>query len=243
MIKALSHNTLRTIRNSLYFRYIFQYFLNFVIVFISLVVSTTQAAEPHIEVIALFENKAMLHVGDERILVSAGETILDGITLVSADAYGAVIEIDGQKRRYQLGNVVRSQGSNAENSEQTDSDIIVYQGIDTMFRTVGSINGYPVNFLLDTGASSIAISSQESKRLGINYKLDGKPTWVSTASGVERAFAVTIDRVTISGVTIHSVEGLVIEGSEPTNPLLGMSYLNRFKIINDGNTMRLKRKY
>ena len=112
-----------------------------------------------------------------------------------------------------------------------------------MFRTVGSMNGYPVNFLVDTGASSIAMSSEQAKRLGINYKLNGKPTWVSTASGVEKAVTVNIDKVTISGVTIRSVEGLVIEGSEPSTPLLGMSYLNRFKIINDGNLMRLKRKY
>ena len=96
---------------------------------------------------------------------------------------------------------------------------------------------------MDTGASSIAMSSEQAKRLGINYKLDGQPTWVSTASGVERAVTVNIDKVTISGITIRSVEGLVIEGSEPSTPLLGMSYLNRFSIINDGNLMRLKRKY
>ena len=242
MIKAHSHNTLKRTRNLLFFRYFFQYYLNFVIVFLCLSFPLANASPLHVEVIALFEDKAMLHIDDEQILISVGEVTKHGIKLISADAYGATIEVAGEQRRYQLGNVVRN-GDLDESSRQSESDIIVYQGVDTMFRTTGSINGYPVNFLVDTGASSIAISSQEAKRLGINYKLDGKPTWVSTASGVEQASAVIIDRVTISGVTIRSVEGLVIEGSEPNIPLLGMSYLNRFKIINDGNMMRLKRKY
>ena len=242
MIKAPLHNTLRIPRNLLYFRYIFHYYLNFVIVFTLLSSAIVQAAPPHIEVIALFENKAMLHIEDEQILVSVGESTSHGVKLIAADAYGATIEYEGTQRRYQLGNVVRANEGATQDNDNA-ADIIVYQGVDTMFRTTGSINGYPVNFLVDTGASSIAISSREAKRLGINYKLDGKPTWVSTASGVERASTVILDRVTISGVTITAVEGLVLEGNEPSVPLLGMSYLNRFKIINDGNMMRLKRKY
>lgn len=243
MIKVLSRNTLKRAHNSLYSKCIFPYNLIFVIVFSFLNAELVYAAAPrHIEVIALFENKAMLHIDDEQILVSVGDVTKHGVQLIAADAYGAIIEIDGIQRRYNLGNVVRATNA-AESDGDTSTDIIVYQDIDTMFRTTGTMNGYPVNFLVDTGASSIAISSKEAKRLGINYKLDGKPTWVSTASGVEKASAVIIDRVTISGVTIRLVEGLVIEGSEPSVPLLGMSYLNRFKIINDGNMMKLKRKY
>lgn len=242
MIKARSHNILRIPRNSLVSGYIFHYYPIFVIVFTLLSISQAYAEALHIEIIALFENKAMLHIGDDQVLVSAGEVTKQGIKLISADAKGAVIEYQGKQQRYTLGNVVRAR-DNPVSDNNAAADIIVYQGVDNMFRTTGSINGYPVNFLVDTGASSIAISSKEAKRLGINYKLNGKPTWVSTASGVEKAMSVSIDRVTISGVTIRSVDGLVIEGEEPTTPLLGMSYLKRFKIINDGNMMRLKRKY
>ncbi len=240
MIKVHSHSTLRKARNLLYFSNIFQYFLIFGIVFILLNTGSVAHAAPHIEVIALFENKAMLHIDNDQVLVSVGETTKHGVKLISANAHAAVIEINGENRIYQLGNVVRN---TTTDEQKTEPEILVYQGADTMFRTIGSMNGYPVNFLVDTGASSIAMSSVQAKRLGINYKLKGEPTWVATASRVERAVRVTIDKVTISGVTIRSVEGLVIEESEPSTPLLGMSYLNRFKIINDGNLMRLKRKY
>jgi aspartyl protease family protein len=240
MIKVLSHNTLRKIRNSFFYRNIFHYYLVFGIVITLLGSMNDVYATPHVEVIALFENKAMLHIDKDQVLVSIGEVTKHGVKLISADAHGALIEIEGVRRKYFLGNVVRN--TNASEN-QSEPEILVYQGADTMYRTTGSMNGFPVNFLVDTGASSIAMSSEQAKRLGINYKLNGKPTWVSTASGVEKAVFVSIDKVTISGITIRSVEGLVIEGSEPSTPLLGMSYLNRFKIINDGNLMRLQRKY
>ena len=241
MIKVNSRNILKIPRNLLFYNKIFYYSLLFAIVIILNCQAVLAQSALHIEVIALFENKAMLHINNEQILVKVGETTQHGVTLVSANARGAEIEVDGVTRQYTLGNVVRIQKQDASTEEQ--ADIIVYRGPDTMYRTTGSMNGFPVNFLVDTGASSIAMSSDEAKRLGINYKLDGKPTWVSTASGVEKAMTVVIDRVTISGTTIRSVEGLVIEGSEPSTPLLGMSYLNRFKIVNDGNLMKLKRKY
>ncbi len=240
MINIPSYNTSIKSCGSLYLNSIYRYQMILGIVFTLMGAVNNVHAAPHVEVIALFEDKAMLHINKDQVLVSIGETTKHGVILISADAHAAVIEIEGVRRKYLLGNVVRNTDADENKAE---AEILVYQDTDTMFRTIGSMNGYPVNFLVDTGASSIAMSSKQAKRLGINYKLDGKPTWVSTASGVERAVTVSIDRVTISGITIRSVEGLVIEGSEPSITLLGMSYLTHFKIINDGNLMRLKRKY
>ena len=240
MTKVNSRNTLRKPRNLLIYCNIYQYFLIFVIVASVAWSSLAWSKPPHIEVVALFENKAMLMIDNERVLISVGDTTVHGITLLAADAKGALLQVDGRQQRFELGGLVRSTPSN---KAQDDPKIYVYRGIDNLFRTTGSVNGYPVNFLVDTGASSIAMSSQDAKRLGINYRLDGNPTWISTASGTEAGYNVTIDRVTISGVTLRSVAGLVIEGSEPTTPLLGMSYLNRFEITNSGHVMTLKRKY
>ena len=240
MIKVNLHNTLRKHHNLLIISNIFQFSSVFAIVFLLAWSTTSWAAVPHIEVVALFENKAMLLINKERILVSVGETTEHGVLLISADAKGAVIAIEGKTRRVTLGGLVRPLENGAS---EDDEKIYVYRGPDNLFRTIGSINGYPVNFLVDTGASSIALSSQEAKRLGINYRLTGKPTLISTASGTENGFRVVIDRVTIEGTTLHSIAGLVLEGAEPSTPLLGMSYLNRFEIINSGQVMTLKKKY
>ena len=240
MIKVSSHSTLRVAHKLLIFCKFFQNFSIFAIVFSLTWPATIWSAVEHVEVVALFENKAVLLIDEDRVLLSVGETTKHGITLISADAKGAVVEIEGKKHRYTLGGLVRSSPNEHANTEKK---IYVYRGPDNLFRTTGSINGYPVNFLVDTGASSIAISSQEARRLGINYRLSGKPIWISTASGTEPGFRVVMDRVSIAGITLRSVQGLVIEGAEPSTPLLGMSYLNRFEITNDGQVMTLRQKY
>ena len=241
MIKVNSHNTLRKHPNLLILSKFFPFFFSFVIVLCLTWQGVSWSAKPpHVEVVALFENKAMLLIDKQQLLVSVGETTEQGVTLVEADAKSAVIEYDGKRRRVVLGGLVRPQPGQGSAQE---AKIYVYRGTDNLFRTTGSINGYPVNFLVDTGASSIALSSREAKRLGISYRLTGKPTWISTASGTESGYRVIIDRVTIAGITLHSIEGLVLEGNEPANPLLGMSYLNRFEITNSGQIMTLKRKY
>jgi aspartyl protease family protein len=198
------------------------------------------SAAVQLEVVALFENKALLLINNKKVLLSVGDSSEEGITLISANAKQAVIEVDGVKKNYTLGNSVRF---SANQAPQTKQDITVYRNQNNLFTTVGSINGFPVNMLVDTGASAVAISSKDAKRLGINYKLDGVLTNVTTASGIEQAYQVRLDKVSVGTVTLHSIQGLVIEGDQPDTPLLGMSFLSRFNIINDGQIMTLKRKF
>lgn len=213
---------------------------SYFVIVILLCISTFVSAASHLEVVALFEGKALLLVDNEKVLLSVGDTSKQGITLISADAKQAMIEVDGVKRSYQLGNSVRF---SLNNSSQTRQEITVYRNQNNLFTTVGSINGFPVNMLVDTGASAVAINSKDAKRLGINYKLDGRLTNVTTASGIEQAYLVRLDKVSVGTVTLQSIQGLVIEGDQPDTPLLGMSFLSRFNIINDGQIMTLKRKF
>ncbi|MEM7304879.1 MAG: TIGR02281 family clan AA aspartic protease, partial [Pseudomonadota bacterium] len=122
-------------------------------------------------------------------------------------------------------------------------EIYIYRDPDNLYRTTGAINGFPVNFLVDTGASSVVINAQQAERMGIKYKNKGTPIMVRTASGVEKATSVRFDRVSISGVVLRSIDGIVLEGEEPSTPLLGMSYLSRFEIQNSGNIIKLIKKY
>lgn len=226
-------------RNLLNLNTILQYASYFVIVTL-LAVSVVVSAASHVEVIALFENKVLLLVDNKKVLLSAGEASDAGIKLISASAKQAVIEIDGVQREYQLGNSVRFSSNKLSQSKQ---DITVYRNQNNLFTTVGSINGFPVNMLVDTGASAVAINSNEAKRLGINYKLDGELTSVTTASGIEQAYLVRLEKVSVGTVTLRSIQGLVIEGEQPDVPLLGMSFLSRFNIINTGQIMTLRRKF
>ncbi len=97
--------------------------------------------------------------------------------------------------------------------------------------------------LLDTGATSIAMSSVEAKRLGIQYWLSGEKIMVNTASGMARAYAITLNRVQVGSIGINNVSATVVEGSNPQDILLGMSFLNRVDMTNSGNVMVLRSKF
>ena len=112
-----------------------------------------------------------------------------------------------------------------------------------MFRSVGCINGLPVGFLFDTGASSVAMNSAQARRLGIDFRVQGDSTYVTTASQVVQAFRLTLERVKVGNIELHNVKGIVIDGPQPDEVLLGMSFLGRLDMRNEGDRLLLKKKY
>jgi len=109
------------------------------------------------------------------------------------------------------------------------------------FAAAGSLNGYPVSFLVDTGATAIAIGAAEAKRIGLDYKA-GQAVGVGTAAGVVPAWRVTFNTVKVGGISVNQVEGMVVETGLSV-PLLGMSFLNRMEMKRDGQTMTLTQRY
>ncbi len=90
----------------------------------------------------------------------------------------------------------------------------------------GEVNGSPVRFLVDTGATAVALTPDDARRLGFNL---GQLTYayrVVTAGGHTRAAAVKLASVTVAGARLDDVDALVIEKGLDTS-LLGMTYLGR----------------
>lgn len=88
------------------------------------------------------------------------------------------------------------------------------------------VNGTRVRFLVDTGASTVALTLADAQRLGLQTdKLDYDRS-VVTASGQTRAAAVTLGEISVAGARMTDVEALVIESGLESS-LLGMSYLGR----------------
>ena len=110
----------------------------------------------------------MVNINNEQHLLKVGESPVSGIKLIKATSKYAVLDVNGKQDKYILGNRVRASYSKAEKKK-----VIIYSDARGMYKTVGSINGYPVDFLVDTGASVVAINSTMAKRLGIQYKLKG----------------------------------------------------------------------
>jgi aspartyl protease family protein len=177
----------------------------------------------------------MVEIDGRNRLLQAGERSPEGVLLISSTAREAVIEMDGERSSYTLGSHVGSGFAKPVSREvQIWSD---HQGA---YRTVGSINGQTTDMLVDTGATSVAMSEVEARRLGIQYRLKGERTGVRTASGYARAHSLLLDRVRVGEIELHQVEAVVIEGSLPQQVLLGMSFLKRIRMENKGTMLLLR---
>jgi aspartyl protease family protein len=105
----------------------------------------------------------------------------------------------------------------------------------------GTVNGASIRFMVDTGATLVAISADEATRAGVNYRA-GRPIQISTANGNTTAYLVRLDKIAIGGIVLHGVEASVHEGGLGV-ALLGMSFMNRVDMRRDGGNLVLVRRY
>ena len=196
------------------------------------------ATAADVRVVGLFSGRAVVLIDGRQAVLRVGQTGPQGVKLVSADSEKALLEIDGKTIEARLDGRVSARTSTAAVSE-----VQIWRNPQGMYTTVGSINGLPVSFMVDTGATLVALNSGQARRLGIDYRVTGTPAAVTTASGVEPAWSVMLDRVRVGDLELHNVAAVVIEGPQPSTALLGMSYLGRLEINNSGHQMTLKKKF
>ncbi|WP_373188232.1 TIGR02281 family clan AA aspartic protease [Halopseudomonas sp.] len=195
-------------------------------------------AEPRVRVVGLFSGAAVVNIDGQRHMLRVGKPGPQGVELVAADSSTATLRINGQTRQLSLQRDY-SDGFAAVERKQ----VTVGRTAGGHFRTVGSINGQNVQFMLDTGATSVAMNSFQAQRLGIDYRLTGVPIMANTASGQEKAYRVMLDRVKVGDIELTNVEGIVLEGSFPIEVLLGNSYLSRIRMIDNGETLILESRH
>lgn len=202
--------------------------------------ASAQAAD--ISVTALFGGKAQLVIdGGRPRMLSAGETSPEGVKLISADSKGAVIEFQGKRRNLALGSGMRIGGSELS-AGNSGASVTLAADERGHYMTMGQVNGGTVQFLVDTGATSIALPSADARRLGINY-LNGQRGFTQTANGRAVAYRVTLDTVKVGDITLHAVDAVVLEGDGLKVALLGMSFLNRTEMKRDGQALTLIRRF
>jgi aspartyl protease family protein len=186
----------------------------------------------------LGERAAVLAIdGGEPKTVRIGQK-WSGVTVVAVDrAQGqATVEVDGKQRVLKIGQHYRAAA--AASGRQS---VVLAADSRGHFIVDGAINGNPVRFLVDTGASTVALPAADAVRLGIDYR-KGRRAFSSTAAGVVPIYVITLDTVKLGPIELNGVEAAVIEqGLEIA--LLGMSFLNRLEMKRDGHTMVLIRRF
>ncbi len=97
------------------------------------------------------------------------------------------------------------------------------------FAVAAHVNGARVPMVLDTGASSVVLTQEAAKAVGLPIEVLSYSVNVDTANGRTRAAAVTLDRIAVGGLTERAVPALVAQPGQLKSNLLGMSFLNRLE--------------
>lgn len=189
-----------------------------------------------VEIVGLFKDRAVVRTARGEEMIRVGQTSANGVKLLFANAEKARVQFQGKTYDLSLSNRV---GSSFQ--EAAVRSVSVNMDQSGSFRVNGSINGNPANFLVDTGANVVAMSSKQASALGISYQI-GETGKVVTAQGEVDAKNITLTEVSVGGVKAHNVAATVIEGNYPVEILLGMSFLSQVAMKNEGGVLTLSQR-
>ena len=198
---------------------------------------TALAEELDILVVGLFANQAVLEVNGQQHLLKVGKTTPEGVKLISANSNEAVLEISGKQQTFPLGNRIST-----EFSESPALPSVSLWPNNGMYLTTGIVSGFTVDFIIDTGAFTVALNSATARRLGLDF-YRGEQIGITTASGYDVGYKVTLDYVQLDDIKIYNVAAVVIDGPEPSTALLGMSFLGQLDMQHNGQRLELRQKY
>ena len=195
------------------------------------------AAAADVSLVGVIGGKAAVVVVDdsEPKTVKAGQT-WHGVTVLSVDKDSALLEIEGIRRTLQQGQHYRRVAATSDRAQVT-----LAAGPGGHFVGEGAVNGTPIRFLVDTGATSIALPASFAQRAGIDFR-KGEPGLSNTANGRVTVYRVNLDTVRLGSIELQSVDAVVFEAGLDT-ALLGMSFLNRVDMKREGETMTLTRRF
>lgn len=209
-----------------------------VLILLSQLLWVPGAAARDIVVKGLLKNMVVLEVDGVQRTIKAGKRSPEGILLVSSNPKQAIVEIDGVKQTLELSRRIGG-GSYAAPSKPAAR---IPRGVGGHYFTPGRINQREVQFLVDTGATSVVLNSLLAKKLQIDF-INGQKIPVQTANGVATGYRVMLKNVSVGNVKLDNVEAIVNEGAYPTDILLGNSYLSRVDFKVDNGVMVLQAIY
>jgi aspartyl protease family protein len=179
--------------------------------------------------------RALLMVDGQPHTVAVGQAA-GGVKLLRWDGDAAVVERARETLVLRPGASPQRLGGGAAPS--SGREIVLTAGSGGHFFADGSINGRSTRFVVDTGATQIALSRDEAQRLGIDLS-GARPGLASTANGTVTALGITLRSVRIGDVELANVGATVLPMPMPY-VLLGNSFLGRFQMRRENDVMRLE---
>jgi len=184
------------------------------------------------------ETKALLMINGAPHTLAVGNTV-KGVTLKRVMPGQAEIEIEGKALMVMMGGAPASVGGGG-GSSANGREILIAAGPGGHFVTTGQINGKAVQFMVDTGATTVAMGRSEAERIGVDWK-QGQRGLSQTAGGVVPVYTVSLTSIRIGDVEVFGVNATIVPVEMPF-VLLGNSFLGRFSMRRDSDVMRLEKR-
>lgn len=186
----------------------------------------------------LLGSKALLVIDGGTPKAVASNDSHQGVRVLQVGADSVVVEIKGQRQTIRLGEAPVSVGSRG--SGISGARIVLMADARGHFIDRGQINGKTMQYMVDTGASTVAIGRADAERMGLPY-LQGTPVLMRTANGTAQGWKLVLDSVRVGDVELRGLEAIVASQSMPY-VLLGNNLLAHFQMTRQGSEMILVKR-
>ena len=119
--------------------------------------------------------------------------------------------------------------TNVVSSASDSRSVVISPGANGHFLVEGRVDGRLLNFMVDTGASVIALTERDAAMLGIHPAVSEYVAAVRTANGTVRAAPVMLDRVEIEDIVVRDVAAMVLPEGALSDNLLGLTFLSKLR--------------
>jgi aspartyl protease family protein len=194
-------------------------------------------ATPRVSAVALFKGMAVLRIDGADVTLRAGQShAASGVRLVTATAHRAEILVDGQSVELALDDRI----DGGRGMAAAPAVVRLLPGAQGRYFADGQINGNPVRFVVDTGATTVVVNRRDAERLGLQYDDSAVAGTMDSASGAVPVFRATLQEVKVQGLRVSEVSALVVDGDGPYTPLLGQSFLKNLDMHRKGQVLELR---
>lgn len=201
----------------------------------ALALSTSLWAQ-NVQLAGILGGKALLVMDGGAPRAMAPGEMLQGARVVSVGQDSAVLEIAGERRTLHLGETP----VNVDRNSAAVQRLVLQADARGHFVNEGTINGRPMLYMVDTGATTVAIGRAEAERLGIQVQ-NGQAVRTRTANGVAQGWRVRLETVRVGTLEQHDVDAIVTTEPMPY-VLLGNSFLRAYEMTRRGDELVLQKR-
>jgi len=173
--------------------------------------------------------------GGTPITIDVGQTV-EGVRVLSVDRNGAALTVKGVRKTLPL---AAERGTVADPSG--GDTVTLTADAQGHFFASGVVNGRPLRFIVDTGATLTTFSRAEARRVGLDFQ-GGIPVQSSTVNGMVKGWRMSLASLRVENMTVRNVDAMVVDNDSLPIGLLGMSFLGRFDMQRQGSTLVLRRR-